>query len=123
MVDPADFPQRYAEIAAANFTVIMGGFGARTPAARDAQLAAADAHGLGVIAALQAGLVPEPFGPAAARALWGYQVKDEPTIADFPGLAKQLASIGAAQPGLLRFVNLLPNYARPVKISQSTFIH
>ena len=107
MVAPSEFPQRYAEIAAANFTVILGGFGAKTPAARDAQIAAAAKEGLGVIAAYEAGLAPNP--PPAA--LWGYQIKDEPHAYEFPGLKKTLDEIAAAQPGMLRFINLLPNYA------------
>ena len=31
MVPVAEFPERYAEIAEANFTVVLGGFGATTP--------------------------------------------------------------------------------------------
>ena len=39
-----------------NFTAIMGGFGAKTPAAVEAQLKAAKDYGLGVVAAGAAGI-------------------------------------------------------------------
>ena len=38
-VPKEDFPRRYAEIAAANFTAVMGGFGAKTADMVEAQLA------------------------------------------------------------------------------------
>ena len=50
------FPQRYREIADANFTAVMGGFGATTADMVMAQLAASEAVGLGVIAAGAAGI-------------------------------------------------------------------
>ena len=56
---PADekMDERYAEIAAANFTLVLGGFGARTPEAVQRQLALCEKHDprlLGVHAARRA---------------------------------------------------------------------
>ena len=105
VVPCGDFAKRYAEIAAANFTAVMGGFGAVTPDAVRAQLAAAQASNLGVIAAAAAGI--SDYNQSSA--LWGFQIKDEPSADQFPGLAAQTRQIAATVPGKLRFINLLPN--------------
>jgi hypothetical protein len=112
VVPASDFPKRYEEIANANCTAIMGGFGcveapSPLPAGPDcvkAQLEAAAGAGIGLIAAGKVGI--SDYGGAAA--LWGYQLKDEPKAAEFPMLANVTASIALAQPGKLRFINLLP---------------
>ena len=46
---PQNYNARYAEVAAANFTAVLGGFGATTPAAVEAPLKAAEGAGLGVV--------------------------------------------------------------------------
>ncbi len=104
---------RYREIADANCTAIMGGFGcveAPPPLPSGAQcvgaqLAAAADVGIGLIAAGKVGI--SDYG--GAPALWGYQLKDEPNAAEFPMLANLTSSIALTQPGKLRFINLLPN--------------
>ena len=40
MVDVSEFPMRYRQIADANFTLVMSGFGATTPSSRSAQVEA-----------------------------------------------------------------------------------
>ena len=113
VVPVADFRKRYQEIADANCTAIMGGFGCveappplpKGPACVEAQLAAAVAAGVGLVAAGRVGI----SGYGGSPALWGYQLKDEPNAGEFPALANLTASIAVSQPGKLRFINLLPN--------------
>ena len=111
-VPPADYPAVYKQIADANFTAILGGFGALTAAAVEAQLSAADALGLGVVAATNYGkptALPISDYGGAHPSLWGYQVKDEPSVADFGAVAAYSDAIAAAVPGKLRYTNLLPH--------------
>ena len=65
-------------MAQANFTAVMGGFGALTVPRVQAQLAAAERAGLGVVAAGRAG-----YAGYSSTAFWGYQIKDEPDAAEF----------------------------------------
>jgi hypothetical protein len=113
IVSTEKYPSRYAEVSAANFTTILGGFGALTADAVEAQIAAAAALNLSVVAAGAA----QPYSTNPSAALWGWQLKDEPTALDFPALANETAALAAARPGKLRFVNLLPNYATATQLS------
>ena len=93
------------EMAEANFTAIMGGFGAKTVPRVKAQLAAAERARLGVVASGAAG-----YAGYSSPAFWGYQIKDEPNAGDFGGL-RTLSDTIAATPvnkGKLRYINLLP---------------
>jgi hypothetical protein len=101
--------------AAANFTVLLGGFGATNPSAVKAQLLACEAAGLGAIpSACESG--PESANSTSScvsmqsDSLWGFQMVDEPSEADFPAVKKWFDSVGERAPGKLRFINLLPNY-------------
>ena len=110
-VDPPAEQQteaRFAEIAHANFSFIIGNFGATTPASVSNQLNLCAAHGLKAIVSM-AGLPPDkvPDGPAC----WGYFVADEPGPGAFPGLGKTVAALRQARPGKLAYINLVPNYA------------
>ena len=72
VVPTSDFPQRYGEIAAANCTAIMGGFGCveappplpAGPGCVKAQLAAAAQAGVGLIAAGRVGISDYSGAPA-----------------------------------------------------------
>jgi hypothetical protein len=113
VVPVADFPRRYKEIADANCTAVMGGFGCveappplpSGPACVKAQLAAAAESGLGLVAAGKVGI--SDYG--GSTALWGFQLADEPKAPAFAELANRTAAIAVSQPGKLRFINLLPN--------------
>ena len=112
VVPPASFPHYYAQIAEANFTAVLGGFGALTAEAIEAQLGAADALGLGVVAATnfnRSNQLPVVDYGGKHPSLWGYQIKDEPNAAQFPGVAAFSDAVAAAVPGKLRFNNLLPH--------------
>ena len=71
VVQSSEFYDRYREMSDANFTAIMGGFGAVTVPRVQAQLAAAERAGLGVVAAGAAG-----YAGYSSPAFWGYQIKD-----------------------------------------------
>lgn len=83
MVPPEQFVSEYQVAKDANFTTLLGGFGATTPTAIAAQVTACAATGLRCI-------VPLTPGTQDARA-WGYQITDEPSALDFPALAKIVA--------------------------------
>ena len=142
IVSAAEYDARYAEIAAANFTLVIGGYGALTPKAVDAQLKACEKHGLVALPSLcptarcaDGGFFSCPEAltnttiDAQSPALWGWMVTDEPsatspgtpgspTTAKRPGLNFSSLStftgrIRTRRPDKLRYVNLLQNYAGP----------
>jgi hypothetical protein len=82
---PADekMDARYAEIAEANFTMVIGGFGAATPATVVRQLECCAKHDLKAVVS-RAGLSADklPTGPAC----WGYSIVDEPGAGAFAGI-------------------------------------
>jgi hypothetical protein len=107
---PADdkMDERYADIAKANFTFVLGVFNANTTNTVQKQLALCQKYGLKAVVSM-AGLPPERL--PGGRTCWGYFVADEPGPAAFPSLRKTLDSIHAAKPGKMGFINLLPDYA------------
>ena len=121
-VDPqvpvADFDDRYREVAEANFSVVLS-FGAGQRSTVMAKLDACEKHGLKALVSTCEGDAPpyasvSPGGSCvnvSHPALWGFELKDEPRVADFPALAAWSANIAARRPDALRFINLLPNYA------------
>ena len=120
-VDPpadANMERHYQDIAAANFTMVLGGFGARTPQTVQRQIALCEKYGLKAVVS-RAGLPPEslPEGPV----VWGYAIRDEPGAKDFPTLRKTLDGIRKARPGKLGYINLFPNYANERQLGTKTY--
>lgn len=78
VVPPAQFVQEYTRIAAANFTTLMGGFGATTPSGVAAQLAACAAVGLSALPnSCESPSGPGPEGTCVnltSSSLMGFQV-------------------------------------------------
>ncbi len=109
---------RYAEIAEANFTIVIGGFGARTPETVQRQLALCEKYGLKALVA-RAGLAPDKLPESPA--LWGYMIRDEPNAKDFPALRELCDKIRAARPGKLCYINLFPNYANERQLGTKTY--
>lgn len=139
-VDPpadAHMEAHYARIAAANFNVVMGGFGAKTAATVKRQLDLCQKYALKAIVNL-----PGYSGPPARAAYvknnaehpprsrwvegqkmkqadqfpnhpacWGYRLWDEPGSGLFPYLRFVVAHLRKRRPGKLGFINLLPTYA------------
>ncbi len=109
---------RYREIAEANFTLVIGGFGARTPETVRQQLALCEQYDLRAVVAragLKASDLPE------SPACWGYMLRDEPSAAGFAELRAQVDEIRAARPGRFGYVNLFPNYANAKQLGTATY--
>ena len=113
LVPPAQFDRRYAEVAGANFTLLINGGGAGTPAAVAAQIAACAKHDLRLIASTCGGswncgdtatnatwassskvhtifnastdtcTATTATGPLS-NTLWGWDLRDEPSTQCFP---------------------------------------
>ena len=107
---------RYKEIADANFSLVMGGFGASTPEQIRRQIALCEKYGMKVIVDSHA--FPLDQLPAHAACL-GYRLRDEPGANEFQSLCEEAAVIRKARPGKLVFINLFPIYASPAKDLQS----
>jgi hypothetical protein len=110
--------ERYAEIAEANFTMIIGGFGAAAPDQVKRQLALCEQFDLKAIVAsdgIPAGELPE------SSACWGYKVKDEPGAAEFPALRARTDEIRQHRPGRLAYINLFPDYANKQQLGTRTY--
>jgi hypothetical protein len=112
-VDPPvdeDVDARYAEIAGAHFNLVLALFGANTAEKQVQVLELCEKYGLkAVISHLN--LPPEQL--AEGPALWGYSLRDEPSVEDFPGLRQRVDALRAARPGQLAYINLFPGYASP----------
>lgn len=106
---PGEVDRLYAQVADANFTFVLGGFGDTTPESAAAQIAACKAHDLRVVVhasdASSTASLPWEDGTS-----WGYQLKDEPLPPAFPGLAALAENVTRLRPGALPFINLLPDY-------------
>lgn len=117
---PADeyMDRHYADIAAANFTMVIGGFGARTPEMVQKQIKLCEKYGLKVLVNTL-GLPPAKLPQSSA--VWGYTLRDEPNVKDFPGLREKVDSIRDARPGRLSYINLYPNYANERQLGTKTY--
>jgi hypothetical protein len=54
-------------------------------------------------------------------ATFGYYLRDEPSAAIFPGLAKWAAAVTKAAPQALPYINLFPNYATAQQLGAATY--
>ncbi len=116
MDDRAD--ERYAEIAAANFTFVIGGFGANTLEKVQEQLKLCEKYDLKAVVSARS--VPADQLPESP-ACWGYSLRDEPNANDFAGLRTQVDAIRAARPGKLAYINLFPDYANAQQLGTDTY--
>ncbi len=130
-VDPpagAHMEEHYAQLAAANFTVAMGGFGANTPKTDRRQLDLCQKYGLKALVYLPGYEDGAIRGPAAIDeikladkfpnhpACWGYMLHDEPGARLFPNLRYMVNHLRTARPDKLGFINLLPAYASAIQL-------
>ena len=113
VVPPERFDAEYKRIADANFTVLLGGFGATTPDHVALQIKAASKAGLAVVPSICGGACGNLSGA------WGFQIADEPNVAAFSKVAQLVAEAKAANQ--MAFVNLLPNYASPQQFGAATY--
>jgi len=111
-------PARYKEIAEANFTLAIGGFGATKPEEIQRQLSLCGEYGLKAIVGT-GDLEPEKYVTGAS--CWGFLMKDEPNAAQFPALASLVQKNRSVHPGKLSYINLLPNYANADQLGKSSY--
>lgn len=105
IVPPNRFDAEYRRVAEANFTVLLGGFGAKHRSTVTLQIAAAKKNDLKAVPNICNGACANISGA------WGFQIADEPSVNQFESIAKLVADAKAL--GQMAFVNLLPNYASP----------
>ena len=120
-VDPPagkDMDARYKEIADANFTLVIGGFGASKPDAVAKQLALCQKYNLRAVVAAD---LAKPESLPKDTACWGYALRDEPAARDFPDLRAKVDKVRAARPGKLAYINLFPTYASPEQLGTPTY--
>jgi len=120
-VDPpadAEMERRYAEIAEAGFTLVLGGFGARTAEQIERQIALCKRHDLRAIVARAQ---PAPESLPNDDVVWGYQIRDEPNASEFPALRATVDAIRKARPGKLAYINLFPDYANAQQLGTPTY--
>lgn len=109
---------RYAQIADANFTLVIGGFGASDPETVTRQLALCETYGLKAIVSLRDVAAAELPAPEAC---WGYSIKDEPNTSEFAALREQVDEIRKDRPGKLAYINLFPNYANTQQLGAESY--
>ena len=135
-VDPpagTHMEEHYAQLAAANFTVAMGGFGAKTPQTDRRQLDLCQKYGLKALVYLPGYEDGAIRGPAAIDeikladkfpnhpACWGYMLHDEPGARLFPNLRYMVNHLRKTRPEKLGFINLLPAYASAIQLGTRTY--
>ena len=110
--------ERYAEIAAANFTFVIGLCGGPNPEPASRQLERCERHGLKALVGLGSGPMESlPDGPA----VWGYSVTDEPNARQFRALRETVDALRRARPGKLAYINLFPDYATREQLGSSNY--
>ncbi|MBN1899746.1 beta-galactosidase [Candidatus Sumerlaeota bacterium] len=110
--------ERYKEIAEANFTLVIGGFGAGTAEQIKKQVRLCEENGLkGIVGT--ANLSPENY--ISGEGCWGFLMQDEPNAAQFPALASRVAKNRELHPGKLSYINLFPNYANAAQLGKPNY--
>ncbi len=120
-VDPPaspDLDERYAEIAQANFTCLIGIFGANNSNSIARQLELCEKHQLKALVSL-GGQRPDRLPTNSA--CWGYFLGDEPQVGAFAGLRETTDAIRAARPGKLGYINLFPDIAFPGALGTTNY--
>ena len=109
---------RYAEIAEANFTFVIGLCGAKNPPDASEQLKLCEKHDLKALIPIDDQPLDKlPDGPAC----WGYSLVDEPNASQFPALRKTVDALRESRPGKLAYINLFPDYASPAQLGSKDY--
>lgn len=116
MDDQAD--RWYREIKEANFTLVLGGFGAKKPEEIERQLELCRQNGL---VALVGNAHKTPKELPEHPDCWGYMLQDEPSTAAFPALADLTKKVREARPGRLAYIDLFPDYASPAQLGAESY--
>jgi len=109
---------RYQEIAEANFTIVIGGFGARTAEQIQRQIDLCRKYGLKGIVGTE-DLSPEKY--VSGEGCWGFLMKDEPNAAQFLSLSSQVETNRKLHPGKLSYINLFPDYANAEQMGKPSY--
>lgn len=108
-----DLQFRYRELAEANFNLVIG----NSPVPVAEQLRVCDRLGLKTLVHVPGPVADWPTNDSC----WGYLLRDEPGVADFPGLAQSVAEIRRLRPGRLSYINLFPNYASAQQLGVASY--
>lgn len=135
-VDPpadADMDAHYAQIAKANFTVVMGGFGANTPETDKRQLELCQKYGMKALVylkgyedgAIQGASQMNEISKADQftdhPACLGFMLHDEPNSSIYPTLRFMVDYLREKRPGKLGFINLFPTYATTEQLGEQSY--
>ena len=101
---------RYAEVAEANFNIVLGGVGADTPNRAKKQRDACEKYGLKVIFSTY-GLPVDQL--CNCETTYGFLIRDHPSVDEFDAVLQRAEEVRRIRPGKLPFINLLPNDASP----------
>jgi hypothetical protein len=115
-------PERYQELADAGFTINFSGF----PNAEAMEKGLAVAHAAGIQQMVSfPELQSDPEGSARRMkdqpGLYGYYLRDEPNVSDFPALAQWAKRIQAVDSTHACYINLFPNYANGAQLGVPTY--
>jgi len=110
--------ERYREIADANFTFVIGVFGADSREKVLQQIELCEKYDL---KAIVSPLDWEPEELPDSPAVWGYHLYDEPHVDQYPELAAKTAAIAEARPGKLAYINLFPSVVSSERIGTRTY--
>ena len=119
---PADekMDQRYEEIAQANFTLVIGGFGANEKATVTKQIALCKKYDLRLLIKT---VDVEPDKLLDSPVCWGISLRDEPSTKDFGPLRAAVDKLRKTSPGKLTYINLFPSYANREQLGADSYEH
>ncbi|MEN6308009.1 MAG: beta-galactosidase [Anaerohalosphaeraceae bacterium] len=117
---PADekMDQRYRELAEANFTLVIGGFGAKDKQAIQKQIQLCEKYDLRLLIKTTD---TEPEALLGSAACWGINLHDEPSAKDFARLRTTVDKLRQTSPGKLAYINLFPNYAGNAQLGADNY--
>lgn len=106
---------RYREIAKANFSMVIGGFGGKN---NQQLIELCKQNDLKLILSARtddiASLPDDPI-------VWGYSLRDEPGATLFPELSERAELVRREHPGKLAYINLFPDYADPDQLGTESY--
>jgi len=117
---PADdkMDQRYRELAEANFTLVIGGFGANDKPTIQKQIQLCEHYDLRLLIKTSD---PKPEELLGSPACWGINLHDEPAARDFGRLRTEVDKLRQTSPGKLTYINLFPNYAGSAQLGTDNY--
>ncbi|MBN2513495.1 MAG: beta-galactosidase [Sedimentisphaerales bacterium] len=117
---PADekMDQRYQELAEANFTLVIGGFGANNKQTIQKQIQLCEKYDLRLLIKTTDA---KPEDLLNSPVCWGINLHDEPSARDFGRLRTAVDKLRQTSPGKLTYINLFPNYAGNAQLGTDNY--